>query len=77
MNYLFFDIECSNCFGGHGKICSLGYVLADSRFNVLEQKDILVNPKSKFYLRRGNGEGIELGYPEEEFFKEINAMLGV
>lgn len=69
MNYLFFDIECSNCFGGHGKICSLGYVLADSRFNVLEQKDILVNPKSKFYLRRGNGEGIELGYPEAEFFK--------
>ena len=36
---------------------------------VLEQKDILVNPKSKFYLRRGNGEGIELGYPEAEFFR--------
>lgn len=69
MNYLFFDIECANCFGGHGKICSLGYVLADSRFHVLEQKDILVNPRSRFYLKRGDGDGIELGYPESEFLK--------
>ncbi len=69
MNYLFFDIECANRFGGHGKICSLGYVLADERLNVLEQKDILVNPKSKFHTSRGNGEGIELGYDKSEFRK--------
>lgn len=69
MNYLFFDIECANCFGGHGKICSLGYVLADERLNVLEQKDILVNPKSKFHTSRGDGDGIELGYDKTEFRK--------
>lgn len=70
MNYLFFDIECANCFGGHGKICSLGYVLVDERLNILEQKDILVNPKSKFHTSRGDGEGIELGYDESRFRKE-------
>ena len=69
MNYLFFDIECANCFGGHGKICSLGYVLADESLNVLEQKDILVNPKSKFHTSRGDGEGIELGYDKSQFRK--------
>ena len=69
MNYLFFDIECANCFGGHGKICSLGFVLADERLNIIEQKDILVNPKSKFHTSRGDGEGIELGYDKSEFRK--------
>jgi len=69
MNYLFFDIECANCFNGNGKICSLGYVLADSDFNILEQKDILVNPKSKFHLRRSGEDMIELGYPKSEFVK--------
>lgn len=69
MKYLFFDIECANCFGGHGKICSLGYVLADDNFNVLQQKDMLVNPRSRFYLKRGDGDGIELGYPQSEFLK--------
>lgn len=68
MNYLFFDIECANCDGGNGKICSFGYVLTDSDFNVLEHKDLLINPKSKFKL---NGYGkktyIELAYPEEVF----------
>lgn len=29
MNYLFFDIECSNCFGGRGKICEFGYMLTN------------------------------------------------
>ncbi|MDE6189428.1 MAG: 3'-5' exonuclease [Clostridia bacterium] len=69
MNYLFFDIECANCFGGKGKICSFGYVLADMNFNIVEQKDILINPDSKFHLGRADGEGIELGYPKEEFLK--------
>ena len=68
MNYLFFDIECANCDGGNGKICSFGYVLTDTDFNVLEYKDLLINPKAKFKL---NGYGkktyIELAYPEETF----------
>ena len=27
--YLFFDVECANCFNGKGKLCSFGYVLTD------------------------------------------------
>lgn len=70
MRYLFFDIECANCFGGKGKICSLGYVACDNNFNILEQKDLLINPDSKFHLSsKATGEGIELGYPKETFLK--------
>lgn len=70
MKYLFFDIECANCFNGQGKICSIGYVLADNNFNIIEQKDILINPDSKFHLRnKSSGEGIELGYDKEVFLK--------
>ena len=34
-SYLFFDCECANCFDGIGKICSLGYVLADDELNII------------------------------------------
>ena len=44
MNFLFFEIECANCFGGVGKIFSFGYVLTDEHFNILERDDILMNP---------------------------------
>ena len=68
MRYLFFDIECANCFNGQGKICSFGYVITDTQFNVLEQKDILINPKTKFHLTKNNNEdGIELAYPIDMF----------
>ncbi len=71
MNYLFFDIECANCFLGKGKICSFGYVICDEKLNILEQKDILVNPKAKFHLGKpGTDQGITLAYPREEFLKE-------
>ena len=69
VRYLFFDIECANCFNGHGKICSFGYVITNDNFEILEQKDILINPKTKFHLknRRKEGEDIELSYPLEMF----------
>ena len=51
MEYLFFDIECANCDGGNGKICSFGYVLADSRLDVMEKRDIVINPKAPFKLK--------------------------
>lgn len=70
MNYLFFDIECANCFQGKGKICSFGYCLVDSNFNVIELKDIIINPKSIFSLGPKKGEpSIQLAYKEEEFLK--------
>ena len=45
MKYLFFDIECANCYHNKGKIFSFGYVLTDENFCVLEQSDLLINPK--------------------------------
>ena len=80
MNYCFFDIECANCFGGKGKICSFGYVITDEQFNVLEKKDIVINPRSSFNL----GPDLKLAYtkaefrqaaPFTEFYDEIGALL--
>ena len=69
MKYLFFDIECANCDNGNGKICSFGYVLTDEAFNILEYKDLLIDPKAKFKLRGyGKKKYIELAYPEAAFF---------
>lgn len=47
MKYLFFDIECSNCFGRQHKICEIGYVLVDENFNVIIKEDIPISPGSK------------------------------
>lgn len=76
VNYLFLDIECSE-----GKsICSFGYVLADALFNVLEKKDILINPQSYFHTgpwkkkdkEENEDEGIKLAYPVSEFRSKEN-----
>ena len=47
-SYLFFDIECANCFDGVGKMCSFGYVLTDRYFNVLDTDDVVMNPECEF-----------------------------
>jgi DNA polymerase III epsilon subunit-like protein len=46
MKYLFFDIEgaCPKL----STIATLGYVLTDENFGVLEREDILMNPDSKY-----------------------------
>lgn len=85
MNYLFFDIECSNCLNGEGKICSFGFVLTDDRFQVIKKKDILVDPKAPFLLGSSRtGEGITLAYPLFRFrwahtfpyyYQEIKKLL--
>ena len=68
MKYLFFDIECANCEGGNGKICSFGYVKTDEKFRVLENRDIIINPRSEFRLQNFSSKKyIELAYPESEF----------
>lgn len=76
VNYLFLDIECSE-----GKsICSFGYVLADALFNVIEKKDILINPQSYFHTgpwkkksdEAPEDEGIKLAYPVSEFKSKGN-----
>ncbi len=68
MEYIFFDIECANCFHGRGKICSFGYVITDEGFNIISKNDILMNPHSRFHLcGHGNHPGIVLGYDEKAF----------
>ena len=85
MEYIFFDIECANCFHGRGKICSFGYVITDEQFNVISKNDILMNPHSRFHLcGHGNHPGITLGYDEKTFnsspdfpkhYKKIRELL--
>lgn len=80
MKYIFFDIECANCYQGKGKICSFGYVITDSSFRIVEQHDMIMNPDSKFNL----GPDIKLAYDRATFKKsplfpmfydEIEALL--
>lgn len=65
MKYLCFDIESSDG-GKNGSLCSFGYCIADENFNILEQDDILVNPKKPFN-KRLFGTVIKLAYTEEVF----------
>lgn len=46
MKYLFFDLECSNCFGGNNKVCEFGAILADENFNIVKRMDMPMNPGS-------------------------------
>ena len=49
MKYLFFDIECANCYHNSAKIFSLGYCVTDEKFNILHDKeDVLINPRDRF-----------------------------
>ena len=66
MKYLFFDIECAD--GGKATICSFGYVIADLNFNIIEQRDILINPEAEFCLEGRKGRpDVKLAYPKEDF----------
>lgn len=71
--YLFFDVECANCYDGIGKMCSFGYVLTDTKFRVLESADLVMNPECQFdwYLFK-NKNDIKLAYPKEYFYSQPN-----
>ena len=81
MKYLIFDIEC--CDGKH--ICEFGYVLADEQFNVIEQKEILINPNMPFNLTgRPHQKDLYLHYSDEvyyagkefpEYYNEIKGLI--
>ncbi len=80
MKYIFFDIECANCYQGKGKICSFGYVITDTAFNILEKCDLVINPAAKFNL----GPDIVLAYDKStfknapmfpDFYAEIASLL--
>ncbi len=65
MKYLFFDIECANCYNNCAKIFSLGYCVTDENFNLLHDKeDVLINPRDRFdwYVAKKM-----MAYPREIF----------
>ncbi len=65
MKYLFFDIECANCYQNCAKIFSLGYVITDEDFNIIHpMEDVLINPRDRFdwYVAKKM-----MAYPREIF----------
>ena len=65
MKYLFFDIECANCYGNCAKLFSLGYLITDEDFNILHpMEDVLINPRDRFdwYVAKKM-----MAYPREIF----------
>ena len=77
MNLVFFDIECAGVHKTYAKICAFGYVVCDEQFNIIEKRDMLINPKGRFELTDRKGDkGIVLPYNYEDFknypkFKEV------
>ena len=69
MKYLFFDVECANCFDGKGKICEFGYLLTDENFNVVEKDNILINPGCEFDKKGFAMRKIKLSMPYSEYYK--------
>lgn len=69
MEYLFFDTECASVSKTAAKICAFGYCLTDEQFNIIEKRDILINPKGGFHLVSQKGEGIVLPYDYDDFKK--------
>lgn len=75
MKYLFFDIECSNCFNGVGKMCEYGFVLTDENFNIIKQDDIPMSPgkgrECRFNLiGRKHEKDLELAYDYDFYFEQ-------
>lgn len=75
MKYLFFDIECSNCFNGIGKVCEFGYVQCDENLKVITRTDIPMSPgkgsENRFYLKgRKNEKDLELAYEYDYYYSQ-------
>jgi len=75
MKYLFFDIECSNCFNGVGKMCEFGYVITDENFNIIKMNEIPMSPGrgegNRFHLRdRMKQSDVELAYDYDFYFAQ-------
>ncbi|MFA6843179.1 MAG: hypothetical protein WCR33_02150 [Bacilli bacterium] len=72
--YLFFDIECSNVYNGNGKICEFSYYITDTKFKVIDKKEIICNPGKKHnnnfkLLGRANSKDIHLQFEADNYKK--------
>lgn len=72
MRYLFFDIECSNCHDGVGKMCEFGYVVTNENFCELERDNIIINPESEFDKLGFAIRKIKLSLPYKEYYRRKN-----
>lgn len=71
--YLFFDIECANCFGGVGKMCSFGYVLINEDWEILDEDDVVMNPEAEFdWYLFDSKHGCKLAYSKDYFRSKHN-----
>lgn len=71
--YLFFDIECANCFGGVGKMCSFGYVLVNQDWTILDEDDVVMNPETEFdWYLFDSKHGCKLAYSKDYFRAQHN-----
>ncbi len=84
MNYLFFDIECAANINNVSQICSFGYFLCNENYEMLEKKDILIDPECTFDTEHLRKNGVIFAYPEEQFkaapnfaksYSEIRTLL--
>ena len=48
MHYLFFDIEGANNYDFVAKMCTFGYVISTSDYQLIHKSDIVINPQSFF-----------------------------
>lgn len=70
---VFFDIECAKRTRDYSAICSFGYVITDLKFNVLESRDILINPEAGFNKKLFREySDCRLGYSKNEFKRQPN-----
>lgn len=75
IKYLFFDIECANCFNGIGKMCEFGYVVTDEKFTVIKSGDIPMSPgkgrNNRFHLKgRKHERDLELAYEYSYYLEQ-------
>lgn len=86
MRIISFDVESCNGNPKEASLCSFGYCISDENYNILEKKDILINPVSKNLTLCDSKRnfGIKLAYGKKEFrsaplfcelYEEIKKLL--
>ncbi len=71
MEFIAIDIESCTGRNDDGSLCSFGYAIFDEKFNLIDKKDILINPIPKRFLvgddKHYNKTGVEFSYSIQSF----------